>query len=290
MASIEQNTGQVIWVTGAAGLIGGELLRTAARWAPGARVIGLTRSDVDLTQAAAVRMRFEQDQPTAIIHCAAMSRSPLCEKYPEMAHANNVEATRHLVDLCATVRLLFLSTDLVFDGRKGTYREDDGVNPLGVYARTKVLAEEVVRKHPRHLILRTSLNYGHSPTMDRAFNEEMVQAWKQGRALKLFVDEYRCPIPVPVTARAIWRLVNQPVVGTYHVAGAEKLSRFQIGEVLARRHSELQPRIEASSVKEWTGGPRSPDVALDSSRVVPHLDFRLPGWTEWLDEHEPVRG
>lgn len=286
---MEQNMGEVVWVTGAAGLIGGELIRNARHWSPGSNVIGLTRQDVDLTNAMAVQARFAQDRPTTILHCAAMSRSPACEKTPDVAHVNNVEATRNLVELSGDVRFLFLSTDLVFDGKKGTYHEEDPVNPLGVYARTKALAEDVVRTHPRHLILRTSLNYGHSPSADRAFNEEMVQAWKQGKVLKLFVDEYRCPIPVPVTARAIWRLVNQPLVGTYHVAGAEKLSRWQIGQVLARRHPELQPRIEASSVKDWTGGPRSPDVALDISRVTPYLDFRLPGWTQWLDEHEPVR-
>lgn len=280
---------ETVWVTGAGGLIGGELLRSVPPLNDRRRVIALTRSDLELRNRAAVRQRFEQDRPTAVIHCAALSRSPLCEANPDIARLDNVEATRHLVELSAETRLLFLSTDLVFDGLKGAYREEDLTNPLSEYARTKVEAEALVRTHPRHLIVRTSLNYGHTPSGNRSFNEEMAQAWRAGKLLRLFVDEFRCPIPVAATARALWELLGQEVVGTLHVAGAERLSRWEIGSLLASRNRELNPRLEPSSLKEYRGAPRSPDIALDSSRAQRLLSFPLPRFSEWLEEHEPFR-
>lgn len=280
---------ETIWVTGAGGLIGGELLRSAPSLNLRRRVIALTRSDLELRNPTAVQRRFEEERPTAILHCAALSRSPLCEANPETARLDNVEATRHLVELSSETRLIFLSTDLVFDGLKGAYREEDPTNPLSEYARTKVQAEALVRTHPRHLIVRTSLNYGHTPGGNRSFNEEMAQAWRAGKLLKLFVDEFRCPIPVSVTARALWELLEQEVVGTLHLAGAERLSRWDIGSLLAVRQRELNPRLEPSSLKDYRGAPRSPDIALDSSRAQRLLSFPLPRFSEWLEEHEPIK-
>ena len=103
------------------------------------------------------------------------------------------------------------------------------------------------------------------------------------------MDEFRCPIPVSATARALWELVNQQVTGTLHLAGSERLSRWEIGSLLAPRYHDLNPRLEPSSLKEYQGAPRSPDIALDSRRAQQLLSFPLPQFSEWLDEHEPVQ-
>src|SRR2546430_717015 len=102
---------------------------------------------------------------------------------------------RQKPDRWTEIPLVFLSTDLVFDGKKGNYVETDPVHPLSVYADTKVRAEPYVLAQPNHVVVRTSLNAGHSPTGDRAFNEEMRKAFAAGRTLSLFEDEFRCPIP-----------------------------------------------------------------------------------------------
>lgn len=250
--------------------------------------MGLVRAQLELTDAAAVRQRFERDRPAVVVHSAALSRSPACQSDPVAARLANVEATRILSELAADAHFIFLSTDLVFDGRSGgrRYREEDPVNPLSVYAETKVEAEAVVRKHPRHLIVRTSLNYGHTAGGDRAFNEEMVLAWRAGRTLRLFKDEFRCPIAAAATAEAIWGLVARGATGLLHVAGAERLSRWEIGGLVARRHAGLYPRIDAASLADFAGAPRPPDVSLDSSRAEVQLGRRLPGFTAWMEEHE----
>ena len=194
---------QRIWVTGAGGLIGSWLVKTAPK-DPG-DVIGLTRPQLDLADGPAVRDAFERHQPSLIFHCAALSRSPACEAAPHVAHKLNVEVTTQLASLAADIPLVFFSTDLVFDGRKGNYDELAQVNPLSVYAKTKVEAERVVLANPKHTVIRTSLNCGLSPTGDRGFDEQLCQAWRAGKVLRLFTDEFRCPVPAEITARALYR-------------------------------------------------------------------------------------
>jgi dTDP-4-dehydrorhamnose reductase len=276
---------KTVWITGAGGLIGSHLVRSAPQFMPGAGVVALTRPLLDLTDASAVRGAFRRDHPQLVIHCAALSRSAECEANPSLARKLNVEVTARLAELAAEVPLLFLSTDLVFDGRAGHYDETAAVNPLGVYAHTKVAAEQILLANPAHTVIRTSLNGGPSPAGDRGFNEQMRLAWQAGKTLRLFTDEFRTPIPAEATARAIWELAahNQP--GVYHVAGSERLSRWQIGQLLAARWPQLKPRMEAASLKEYGGAPRAPDTSLNCAKAQQLLSFPLPELTEWLATH-----
>jgi dTDP-4-dehydrorhamnose reductase len=276
---------KTVWITGAGGLIGSYLVRTAPHFVSDARVVALTRERLDLTDSPAVEVEFRRQNPQLVIHCAALSRSPECEANPELARRLNVEVTAQLAQVAAEIAFVFLSTDLVFDGRAGHYEESAATNPLGVYAETKVAAEQIVLANPRHTVIRTSLNGGTSPTGDRGFNEQMRRAWRAGRTLSLFVDEFRSPIPAEVTARAIWELVALKRAGLYHVAGSERLSRWQIGQFLAARWPVLKPKIEPGSLKEYAGAPRAPDTSLNCAKAQNLLSFHLPGLTEWLSEH-----
>jgi len=296
----------VVWITGAGGLIGNYLVQTApqsASWerrrpageietnagnSPAGRrrsqvrVHGLTRADLDLLDFDAVRTRFRNDAPQRVIHCAALSQSPACQKNPGLARKLNVEVTALLAELSAEIPFIFFSTDLVFDGRAGNYDESAPVNPLSVYAETKAAAEKIVLANPRHTVIRTSLNGGASPTGDRGFTEQIRLAWQRGETLKLFTDEFRNPIPAVVTAQVAWELAAQNRPGLYHVAGSEKLSRWQIGQLIAARWPQLNPKIAAGSLKEYRGAPRSPDTSLNCAKVQKILSFPLPGLTEWL--------
>lgn len=276
-----------VWITGAGGLIGHALCQPSSHIGKPCRLIPLHRSDLDLLDLGQVEKRLEREKPSNVIHCAALSKNPACTANPQLAHQVNVTATRLLADWCAAAgaQLVFLSTDLVFDGRKGDYTELDDVNPLSVYAETKALAEEVVLDHSQHLVLRLSLNGGRSPTGDRGFNEDLRLAWERGKTLDLFTDEFRCPIAAKVTAQAIWELVYRQESGLYHLCGAERLSRHQIGELLASLYSELSPKILAGSLLDYEGPPRSPDTSMNCDMVARLLSFRLPGFTDWLRVH-----
>jgi dTDP-4-dehydrorhamnose reductase len=271
-----------IWITGAGGLIGNHLLQTARQCAPGAPVTGLTRAQLDLADFPAVRNAFRRQRPQAVIHCAALSRTDECQRNSSLARKLNVEVSGLLAELAAAIPFVFLSSDLVFDGRRGNYAEDAPVSPLMLYAETKVAAEQIVLANPKHLVVRTSLNGGTSPTRDRGFNEQMWNAWKAGQTIKLFTDEFRSPIPAEATARAIWELLRLNQSGLYHVAGAERLSRWQIGQLVAARCPQLSPKMEPVSLKDYRGAPRPPDTSLDCAKAQKLLSFPLPRLSDWL--------
>ncbi len=275
----------LVWITGAGGLIGSHLARTAAQHASQWNVSPLTRDVVDLCDHAAVTRLFATEQPRIIIHCAAMSRIADCEANPERAEAVNVRATRHLCELGAEIPLLFLSTDLVFDGLKGGYVEGDQVGPVNRYAETKVRAESHVLENPRHSVVRLSLNAGVSPAGDKSFTEDMRRAWERGQTLSLFTDEFRNPLHAHVTSRAIWELAHSNRPGLYHLGGSERLSRWEIGQLIAARWPELQTRMTPASLKDYRGPRRSPDTTLDCSKLQSLLSFHLPALGEWLRDN-----
>jgi len=273
-----------VWITGTAGLIGNYLVQLAPKFAAGWRLRALARADFDLLDFAAVERAFAKEPPQLVIHCAAITAVNEAQKNPALARRVNVEVTKLLAELASAIPFVFFSTDLVFDGRKGNYTETDAVNPLHVYGETKVAAEAIVLKNPRHLVVRTTINGGVSPSGSRAFNEQLRRslASAAGQGMKLFTDEFRCPIPAMETARAVWELAQKNCAGIYHVAGAEKLSRMQIAELLVKRWPEVTAKIEPGSARDFPGPPRPLDASLDISKIQPILSAPLPGLTEWL--------
>lgn len=271
-------------ITGAAGLIGHYLLKTAPRWAPRWEVRGITRQDVDLTDAGALRRFWCGLHPQAVIHCAAQSRTGPCQQEPMLARRINVEATSLLAELASEIPFLFLSSDQVFDGAKGWYIETDPVNPLNVYGETKAEAERLVLQNPRHSVIRVGLNAGTSPTGNRSFVEDMSNSVKDGKSLTLFTDEFRCPLPAGMTARAIWELIEQDRPGLYHLGGAERLSRWEIGQALTPWYPELAAQIRPGSVGAYVGAPRPPDLSMKCDKLQGLLSFPLSGLRSWLAE------
>jgi dTDP-4-dehydrorhamnose reductase len=276
---------RLAWVTGAGGLIGRQIVLGAARYAPDWAVRGWTREQLNLLDLEAVTGAFAAYPPALVIHCAALSRGPACEADPMLAERINVDVTRHLCALARGIPFFLFSTDLVFDGQKGGYVEGDAVNPLSVYAKTKAAAEQCVLQNRRHAVIRTSLNGGASAEGVRGFNEELRRAWREGRPTRLFTDEYRSPIAAGVTARAVWEFIAREVTGLMHVAGSERLSRCEIGRLVATRCPELRPQIEPASLREYEGPPRSPDTSLNCEKAQALLSFRLPGLSEWLRQN-----
>ena len=269
-------------ITGAAGLIGQYLVKTAPRWAPDRDVQGLTRADLDLTDRANVERTWQSIKPNAVIHCAALSRTKDCEQDPEQARRINVEVTAHLAQLSQDIPFIFLSSGEVFDGRTGWYGEMDEPNPINVYGQTKLEAEQAVLQNPRHTVVRIVLTAGTSETSDRSFVEDMSRTAKAGRDLTLYGDEFRCPLPAGVIARVIWELVDCKQPGLYHLGGSDRLSRWEIGETLLPWCPEFKGHMMKGSARNHVGSPRPADLSLRCDKIQSLLSFRIPGFREWL--------
>jgi len=269
-------------ITGAAGLIGQYLVKTAPRWAPDRDMQGLARADLDLTDRANVERTWQSIKPNAVIHCAALSRTKDCEQDPEQARRINVEATAYLAQLSRDIPFIFLSSGEVFDGRTGWYGETDEPNPINVYGQTKLEAEQAVLQNPRHTVVRIVLTAGTSETSDRSFVEDMCRTAKAGMDMTLYEDEFRCPLPAGVIARAIWELVDCEQPGLYHLGGSDRLSRWEIGETLLPWCPELKGHLMKGSARNHVGSPRPADLSLRFDKIQSLLSFRIPGFRGWL--------
>jgi len=269
-------------ITGAAGLIGQYLVKTAPRWAPVWDIQGLTRADLDLTDRANVERTWQSIKPNAVIHCAALSRTKACEQDPEQARRINAEITAHLAQLSQAIPFIFLSSGEVFDGSTGWYGETDEPNPINVYGQTKLEAEQAVLQNPRHTVVRIVLTAGTSETGDRSFVEDMYRTAKAGKDVTLYADEFRCPLPAGVIARVIWELVDREQPGLYHLGGSDRLSRWEIGETLLPWCPELKGHLMKGSARNHVGSPRLADLSLRCDKIQSLLSFRIPGFREWL--------
>jgi dTDP-4-dehydrorhamnose reductase len=265
-------------LTGATGLLGGYLLRhlrdrgePVVAWS-GSRqteVLGTPLARVDITDADAVAAAFRAAAPDVILHAAAVARVDECRREPEKARRVNTEGSRHLAELAAErgARVVFVSTDLVFDGEGGHYREDDPPNPLTVYGRTKADAEPGVLAFPRTAVARLSLLFGPCLTGRSSFFDRMVVALRENRPIPLFADEWRTPLSLSTAAEALVALARSDVTGLLHIGGPERLSRLEMGRQLAEVLGVSGESIVVTGRNDAPAEePRPADTSLDSSR------------------------
>ena len=284
MSNDSNNQRPLAWITGASGLIGSHIVQAAPTYAPDWEIRGLSRKDFDLTNFPETQRQFEKDDPSLVIHCAAMSDPTACESQPNEARFINREATFFLSGLAQDIPMIFFSTDLVFDGNHGQYTEDDEPSPLTVYARTKAEAEQLVLANPLHTVFRTSLTAGSSPSGARGIDEVLIQQWSNGQSPTLFTDEYRCPIHAEATARATLEIALAKRTGIYHLAGATRMSRYEIGQAVAATCTFTHCPIHAGSLSEYNGPPRAADTSLNCGKIQSLLSFPLPSLADSLSQ------
>lgn len=254
-------------ITGASGALGDYLLRELA----GESVVAWSGSNrnapfvpVDLADPDAIATAFQAANPDVVIHAAAMARVDACHRDPEMAQRINGDATEQLCELGRKARMIYISTDLVFDGERAPYRESDLPSPLSMYGRTKVLGEKALQHHSRAVVARLSLLFG--PTSRPTFFSHVLESLRGGQTITLFNDEWRTPLGLSAGAHMLVVLARSDFVGTMHLGGPERLSRFEMGQRLAR-HLRLSDANLNARGRNAAGGaePRPRDVSLDTS-------------------------
>ena len=282
-------------ITGAGGGLGSQFLELARRDYPDWECVGVTRKLADLLSPADIKGVISGVKPDCILHAAAMTAVDLCETEPELAHGVNVEGTRAVVEAAedAGARVVFISTDYVFDGKKDEpYHEKDPTNPLGVYGKTKLMGgKAVLKKCGNAAVLRLSLMGGASFTGRRSLNEVIPQTLKSHGKVSLFKDEYRSPIWADNVAEVIRELLESDFTGLLHVPGGKDYSRYEIGEIIFRRYGLPLDKLQPAWVTEFTGSPpRCPDVTLSNLLVdqvleTPRYDF-ASGFGRYRDSGE----
>ncbi len=232
---------------------------------------GVAFRRVDLADTPATDRAIEAAAPEVILHAAAISSAEVAWRDPDRAWAVNVEATARLVDWADRRggRVIFTSTDLVFDGSKGWNREDDPAEPLLAYGVTKREAERAVLGSSRGVVARLSLLYGTSRSGRPSYFDQSIEALRRGEPRSFFEDEYRTPLDLATAAEVLVRLAECEFRGVIHVGGRERLSRFE----LMRRAAAclgIDPALVRASRRADAASPepRPADVSLDTSLLA----------------------
>jgi dTDP-4-dehydrorhamnose reductase len=271
-------------VTGAGGLIGGRLaglLAASHHVVAGVRhspaPAGLPHVRFDLEDASSFESALEAARPAAVVHSAALPDPDACERDPARAQACNADAPARLGRLCRTrgVRVIVLSTDLVFAGDRPFQSEDDPAGPIQAYGRSKLAGETAfLAEDPGAVVLRLPLMCGRGHGERPTASEAIAWALGAGRPLRLFHDQLRTPVDAASVADAIVRVLAGAHAGRFHLGGSQRLSRYELGlrvaELLGLDASLITP-IHQGDLPQ---APRPADVSLDSRRAHEVLGWR----------------
>jgi dTDP-4-dehydrorhamnose reductase len=226
----------------------------------------------DIRDDDGVSSAFATARPDCVIHTAALTKPDYCETRPDETRAVNVTGTRRIADACNTHRakLIHISTDLVFDGQKGNYSEDDVPEGINEYSRSKIASEHVVlAESPGAVIIRLSILYGPRDGIRPGFVDEMLARWQKGESMGFFIDQYRSPTFAPQVADAVERIIARPqAAGVFHLGGADRLSRYEFATIVARMVGAPAELVGHASMFDHHGpARRPPDCSLISQKI-----------------------
>ncbi len=243
---------------------------------------------IDVTRPDLLWREFRALKPDLVVHAASMARPDECQANPERARQVIVEGTAGVTRACNSLgcRLVFISTDLVFDGRRGYYTETDPTSGISVYADCKIQAEKVVRDNaPAATILRIALLYGRGTAAHPGQIELMLRPWRAGIPSTFFTDQYRTPLFAPVVADVVEALLLRPdFCGILHAGGGERVSRYEFAELVAERVQAPRGLLRPGSMWDsQAAAPRGADCSLVSKRLEAELGIRPMTCSEGLD-------
>jgi dTDP-4-dehydrorhamnose reductase len=246
--------------------------RHHARVPPGIETVALS-----LSSRSSIDQAVDRARPDAIVHCAALANADRCESEPPLAHEINVAAPSYIARTCRRrgIRLIALSTDLVFAGDSAPFNERDLARPILAYGRTKRLGEQaVLAEASDSVVVRVALIHGRGFGRGGTSSETVLWTLRAGRPMFCFTDQYRTPIDGESVAEAILRLLQGAQSGLFHLGGADRVSRYELALRVAnlfRLQEELVRPVSQSSSP--MGARRPADVSLVSDRARREL-----GW------------
>jgi len=272
-----------VLITGASGFVGEHLAR---RFHPDYEVhlvYGSQRPtakaqavvQVDFSRQGDMHMILKNLSVDVVVHAAALTNPDVCEANPELAKAVNTEGTREVAQWAEDrgARIIYFSTDLVYDGEKGMYDEDDIPRPINMYGHTKLEGEESVKDICSNwAVVRLALSYGPQKGARGDWTSTMRKELAAGRDLYLFTDQVRTPAYAGDTAEAVYRLAGSSKTGVYHMGGRERLSRYDFGVQFARVFGLPAERFHPTQMKDMPmKAPRPKDCSLTTDKISSEL-------------------
>lgn len=270
-----------ILVTGAKGQLGIEVAKQSGEH----DLILAGREDLDITDARQVSSCLRGVKPDAVIHCAAYTNVDGAESDEDGAFRVNAIGAQNMAAGCLETgaRLVYVSTDYVFDGTKqGVYREFDPVNPQTVYGRTKWQGEELVRQIlGRHYIVRTAWLYGEG----KNFVQTMLQLAEKQHTLRVVADQVGTPTSTVDVARAIYRLLDSDAYGTYHASCQGQCSWYDFACEIFRQAGKQVQVLPVTTAEFPRPAKRPAYSVLDNYMLRMTVGDPMRSWQKALAEY-----
>ncbi len=284
-------------VTGSGGFIAGSVILQAIHdWS----VYGIDHPDIpgdqknvkfysmDLNDRQSLENLFNQIQPDAVIHTAALADIDFCQSHQVQAEKINVRITQNLTNLCIQnqTRLIFCSTDTVFDGLQGFYDEKDEPGPINYYAETKVRAENIIKeKIANAVIARLSLVMG-LPIMGsgNSFLVRTIEKLAAGEKVEFPENEIRTPIDVITVGQALVELAGNDYCGILHLSGNDRITRFEMARRIVQRLGYSSDMIIPTNSNAMPGrAPRPNDVSLNNAKAQDSINTPMQSLNDGLE-------
>jgi dTDP-4-dehydrorhamnose reductase len=282
-------------ITGASGLLGTKLCQIALR--EGYEVYAAysqhkpsygTPVELNILDAEAQWQTLNKIKPDAVVHAAALTDVDKCELEKELAWKTNVEATANLARFCGKLCafLVYVSTDYVFNGEKGMYKETDIPAPINHYGLTKLKGEKAVQALHNSCIARGSVIYGSTPAAGKTnFALWLLNKLRKKEEVKIITDQWNSPTLNISMAEMIIETLEKRTTGTFHLAGATRLSRYEFAQHFAEAFN-LDPKyitpVQSKHIKWVARRPR--DSSLNVEKAEHELTNKPLGIHEALKE------
>ncbi|WP_304124634.1 dTDP-4-dehydrorhamnose reductase [Methanosphaera cuniculi] len=277
------------FITGGSGLLG-ERLATVAD--PDDELILSHNSNktpdtvkCDITNHDETYETIMKYDPDVIIHAAAMTNVDLCEDEIDQAYKINADATGNLAKIADenNMKIIYVSTDFVFDGKKGNYKEDDATNPLGIYAKSKYDGEVQLKQNTdNYAIGRVSVLYGWHQRSN--FTTWVIDELRKGNSINIVTDQINSPTYADNAAEALFKLAKSDKTGVYHTAGNDLISRYdftlKIAEAFNLDSDLINPITSDKFVQK---APRPRDSSLNVKKIEDELGFKMETCCESLN-------
>jgi dTDP-4-dehydrorhamnose reductase len=272
-------------ITGASGLYGSKLAQLAL-----AKGIEVYSSDIqslsvygnfvklDISGKIQVDEAFKTIKPDIVVHAATLTDVDKCETNKELAWKINVEGTRNIVEAVKSAGsfLIYISTDYVFSGEKGNYKETDKPDPINYYGLTKLKAEEIVQTLPEYFIGRPSVIYGSTPAAGKVnFALWLIETLRKGERVKIVTDQWNTPTLNTNLSEMTLEVLERRLTGIYHTCGATRVSRLDFAEQIANAFDLDKSLIDSVLSSQFTWPAKRPmDSSLDTSKAQKTLKHK----------------
>jgi dTDP-4-dehydrorhamnose reductase len=263
-------------ITGASGLLGSKLTELAITRSHQVYSVDIQLPthgipvQLDISDKNKVEKTLKRIKPDAVIHTAALTDVDKCETEKALAYKINAEATDHIAAATARIgaHLTYVSTDYVFDGEQGFYKEEDETNPISYYGYTKLKGEEFTKEHAgKWCITRISVLYGWSGNKQN-FATWLINSLRQKREVKVLEDQYVSPTLNTNLAEMLLEISQKKVLGTLHTAGATRVSRYEYALKLAEVFSLDTGTMKPARTEEMQWKAKRPrDSSLNVTKA-----------------------